>query len=325
MKSILITGGAGFIGSTLAENLLLKKKKIILLDNFNDYYDPKIKERNIKEIKERMGKEDIPRENLLLYREDIRNKEKIKSIFENHEIEMVIHLAAMAGVRYSIENPALYYDVNINGTLNLLEACKKEKIKKFIFASSSSVYGNNTKVPFEEKDPVDYPISPYGATKRGGELLCYTYHHLYDISIAALRFFTVYGPRQRPDLAIHKFAKSIVEKQEIPFYGDGSTKRDYTYIEDIIQGILKAMDWIKENKKRYEIFNLGESKTISLGEMVQIIEKVLEKKAHKKILPMQPGDVLSTHADINKAKEILGYNPKMDFEEGIKNFIQWMK
>lgn len=326
MKTILVTGGAGFIGSNLVDNLILEKdNKIIIIDNFNDFYNPNIKESNINEIKENMKKNNIEENRLVVYRVDIRDKSKINKIFDKEDINLVIHLAAMAGVRPSIEQPELYYDVNINGTLNLLEACKRNNIRKFILASSSSVYGNNKKVPFSENDTVDNPISPYAATKKSCELLCHTYHYLYNISIACLRFFTVYGPRQRPDLAIHKFTKLIMKDKEIPFFGDGSTERDYTYIDDIVDGIDKTIEWIYEDKNKFEIFNLGESQTISLKYMVETIEESLGKKAMKNILPMQPGDVMRTNADISKARKILGYNPSTNFELGISSFIKWIE
>lgn len=325
MKTIVVTGGAGFIGSSLVDKLLINDNRVIIIDNFNDFYNPKIKEGNIEEIKNNMKNNKIEENKLSIYRVDIRDKEEINKIFTENKIDIIVHLAAMAGVRPSIAQPELYYDVNINGTLNLLEASRNNNIKKFVFASSSSVYGNNEKVPFSESDAVDNPISPYSATKKSGELLCHTYHHLYDMSIACLRFFTVYGPRQRPDLAIHKFTRLIMEDKEIPFFGDGSTQRDYTYIDDIVDGIIKVIEWIDESNKKYEVFNLGESQTISLKEMVETIEKVLGKKAIKNILPMQPGDVMRTNADISKSKEVLGYNPSTDFNLGINKFIQWIQ
>lgn len=325
MNNVLITGGAGFIGSHLVERLLNEKNRIIIVDNFNDYYNPAIKERNIQELMKRKKQLNLDKNYLKVYREDIRDSALIKRIFNDNKINIVVHLAAMAGVRPSLQNPKLYYDVNVNGTLNLLEECKKREINKFIFASSSSVYGNNQKVPFSESDFVDYPISPYAATKKSGELLCHTYHHLYDISVACLRFFTVYGPRQRPDLAIHKFTKLIFNNQKIPFYGDGSTERDYTYIDDIVDGIIKTVKWIDKDEKQFEVFNLGESKTISLNRMLKTIEEAAGKKAIIERLPMQLGDVTRTFADISKSKELLGYDPNTDFEKGIMKFIQWYK
>ncbi len=233
---------------------------------------------------------------------------------------MVAHLAAKAGVRSSIKNPEIYFDVNVRGTLNILEAMRKNNVRKLIFTSSSSVYGNNKKVPFSESDVVDKPISPYAASKKAAELLCHTYHHLHGFDIFCLRLFTVYGPRQRPDLAIHKFAKLIMEGKPIPFFGDGSTERDYTYIEDIINGIMGAI----KNLKGYDIFNLGESKTISLIELVHTLEKLLGKKAIIDYLPTQPGDVTKTYADISKTKQQLGYNPSTIIEDGIEKFINWL-
>ena len=322
-KKILVTGGAGFIGSHLSERLLLDGNEVITIDNFNEFYNPNIKRNNIKEVIETMKINGIDNNKLKLYEGDIRDRKFLNEIFETNKVDIVVHLAAMAGVRPSIENPRLYYDVNITGTLNLLEQCRKKNIKKFIFASSSSVYGNNEKVPFAESDIVDNPISPYAATKKSGELLCYTYHHLYDMSIAALRFFTVYGPRQRPDLAIHKFTRLIKEKQAIPFFGDGSTSRDYTYIDDIVDGIVNVINWIEENEKSYEIFNLGGDKAVSLKEMVETIEKTLGIDAIINKLPMQPGDVNRTCADITHSNEILGYKPQTNFNEGIEKFIKW--
>ena len=312
--NILVTGAAGFIGSHLCE-YLVNSHYVYGLDNFCDFYDPEIKRNNIGKLKNH--------KNFQLFEVDIRDKAGLNFIFSENSFDIVIHLAAMAGVRPSIEDPDTYTEVNINGTVNLLEECKKNNVKKFIFASSSSVYGNNPKVPFSEKDSVDFPISPYAATKKAGELICYTYHHLYQISMAALRFFTVYGPRQRPDLAIHKFAKKIINNEPIQIFGDGTTERDYTYIDDIINGIIKAIDFIIQNND-YQIFNLGESKTISLERMIKTIETSLGKKAQKEWLPMQPGDVIRTYADISKSKKMLGYNPKVDFELGIQKFIEWL-
>ncbi|MCD4819407.1 MAG: GDP-mannose 4,6-dehydratase [Candidatus Cloacimonetes bacterium] len=313
--NILITGAAGFIGSHLCEKLV-DNHKVIGLDNFCDFYDPKTKEKNIKNI--------VGLDNFKIIKGDIRNFDKLSQIFQENTFNLVIHLAAMAGVRPSIENPQLYSEVNINGTLNLLEQCKLNDIKKFIFASSSSIYGNNKEVPFSENDPVDNPISFYAATKKSGELTCHTYHHLYDISIACLRFFTVYGPRQRPDLAIHKFARMILNNEEIPVFGDGNSQRDYTYIDDILDGIVKTIDYV-DSRKVFDVFNLGESQTISLSEMISTIEETLGKEAIKKVLPMQPGDVNITFADISKSKKILGYNPKTEFKNGVKKFIEWLK
>ena len=341
MKIYLITGGAGFIGSTVAEKLLKQGNKIIVVDNFNDFYDYNRKIRNIleatgnygkaNEILENSSKDEkieklkkiVNSENFVLEYTDIRDMEKMDKIFSEYKIDLAFNPAAMAGVRPSLLDPLLYEEVNIKGYMNLLELCKKYGIKKFIQASSSSVYGNNKNVPFKETDIVDFAISPYAATKKSGEVLGHVYHKLYDIDMIQLRFFTVYGPKQRPDLAIHKFTKMILEEKSIPFYGDGNTKRDYTYIDDIVDGILKSIDYLFKNKNVYEIFNLGESHVVSLKEMVETIEKVLGKKAVLDKQPMQPGDVEKTYADISKAKEILGYNPKTNFEDGIKKFVDW--
>ncbi|MEW5920312.1 MAG: GDP-mannose 4,6-dehydratase [Bacillota bacterium] len=324
MNWIMVTGGAGFIGSSLIDELLKSNKKVVAVDNFNDFYDPKIKENYIKEILDNMSRLNIEPDNFKLYREDIRNRKKMEEIFTNHEFSMIIHLAAMAGVRPSIEKPNLYYDVNINGTLTLLEAAKKNGVDKLIFASSSSVYGNNQKVPFREKDPADQPLSPYAASKKAGELICYTYHHLYGMSIACLRFFTAYGPRQRPDLAINKFTGLIIAGQPIPVYGNGSTQRDYTFIGDIIDGIMKTIDWVNTKEKKYEIFNLGNSRMITLSKMIATIEKALGIKAVVNRLPIQPGDADKTFADISKAKKLLGYHPCKSFEDGINEYIRWL-
>lgn len=322
MKTILVTGGAGFIGSHLSEKLLKEGNKVLIIDNFNNYYDPKIKINNVEEVKKTCIENNISLENYKVFEGDIRDNEFLKEVFSN-KIDSIMHLAAMAGVRPSIEDPALYYDVNITGTVNLLEKCRENNIKKFVFASSSSVYGNNEKVPFAEGDRVDNPISPYAATKKSGELLCHTYHHLFDMNIACLRFFTVYGPRQRPDLAINKFTSLILENKEIPFYGDGNTSRDYTFVEDIVNGIVSSINYVNTDQKIFEIFNLGGDKTVSLIEMVETIEEVLGKKAKLNRLPMQPGDVNRTCADINHSKEVIGYNPQTTFKEGIKKFIEW--
>lgn len=341
MKVFFITGGAGFIGSTVAEKLLEQGNKVIVVDNFNDFYDYNRKIRNIleatgnyekvNEILENSSKDEkieklkkiVNSENFVLEYTDIRDMEKMDKIFSEYKIDLVFNSAAMAGVRPSLLDPLLYEEVNIKGYMNLLELCKKYGIKKFIQASSSSVYGNNKNVPFKETDIVDFAISPYAATKKSGEVLGHVYHKLYDIDMIQLRFFTVYGPKQRPDLAIHKFTKMILEEKSIPFYGDGNTKRDYTYIDDIVDGILKSIDYLFKNKNVYEIFNLGESHVVSLKEMLETIEKVLGKKAVLDKHPMQPGDVEKTYADISKAKEILGYNPKTNFEDGIKKFVDW--
>lgn len=311
MKAI-ITGAAGFIGSHLSERLLANGWAVIGIDNFDDFYDPKIKRRNISNC--------LKNKNFQLIEADIRDSVAMdKAVGSGAEI--IIHLAAKAGVRPSIAQPLLYADVNINGTTVLLEAAKKHKIDKFIFGSSSSVYGNNEKVPFSEDDNVDFPISPYAATKKAGELICHTYHYLYDFSITCLRFFTVYGPRQRPDLAIHKFAKLIEQNKPIPVYGDGSMMRDFTYIEDIIDGTAKAID----KCEGFNIYNLGHSQPITVNDLIVEIEKALGKKAVKEYLPPQPGDVERTYADITKADKDLGYNPSTTIKNGLSKFTTWLR
>lgn len=317
-KKILVTGGAGFIGSHLCEQLFERGAKVVSLDNLNDFYDPAIKRTNLENLFMRSD-----RENFTSWNADIRDGRELQRIFRIEEPDAVVHLAAMAGVRPSIENPALYTEVNITGTQNVLDACTAAEVRHMLFASSSSVYGNNEKVPFSETDPVDHPISPYAATKKAGELLCHAYSALYDMSIYCLRFFTVYGPRQRPDLAIHKFAKLILEGKEIPFYGDGNTERDYTYINDIIEGVLRALEMNFEGKSKYEIFNLGGSNTVSLSEMVGTLETALNRKAVLKKLPKQAGDVERTSADISKAQALLNFEPATPFPKGIEKFAAW--
>lgn len=311
---IFITGAAGFIGSSLTDMLLKNgNHQIIGLDNFDDYYDKCIKAANLESA--------FSNSDFIFYDSNILENQSLNRIFANTKPDIVIHLAAKAGVRPSIQDPMGYFDVNVKGTLNVLEAMRITGTKKLIFASSSSVYGNGQIVPFSEDMYVDNPISPYAASKKAGELLCHTYHHLHNMDIFCLRFFTVYGPRQRPDPAIRKFTKAIIEGTEIPFYGDGTTRRDYTHIDDIVQGIEKAIDRLKG----YEVINLGESHTTSLGELVRILEEAIGIKAQKKMLPMQEGDVFQTYADISKAKNILGYMPSTDFYEGIIDFVRWYK
>lgn len=308
---ILVTGGAGFIGSHLVDKLLKEGKKVVVLDNFDPFYDPAIKRKNLLQA--------YDYNEFKFYEIDILKRESLEDIFSKYNFDSVVHIAAKAGVRPSIIDPSGYFSTNVQGTLNLLECCKKFKVNKFIFASTSSIYGNNKKVPFSEQDLVDYPVSPYAATKKSAELMCHTYYHLYGIKTYALRLFTVYGPRQRPDLAIHKFFKLIYHSQPIPFFGDGTTTRDYTFIDDIIDGITKSI----EKVNGFEIINLGESRTIALNDLVALIEKISGKKAQKNNLPKQPGDVERTYADISKAKKILNYNPNFQIEEGLEIFHQW--
>lgn len=310
---ILVTGGAGFIGSHLCERLLKDGKEVIAVDDFNDFYDPKRKEKNI------MGC--LKNKRFKIYKSDIRNKEEIKKIFEKNKIDIIVHLAARAGVRPSMENPLLYIDVNVNGTLAILELAREFGVKKFVFASSSSVYGGNEKTPFSEDDPINNPLSPYAITKIAGEQLCGIYSRLYGINIVCLRFFTVYGPRGRPDMAPYKFTNLIMQDKEIEVYGDGSSKRDYTFISDIIDGIAAAI----EKELKFEVINLGDSNPVELKYLISLIEQNTGKKAKIKFMPEQKGDVPITYADVSKAKRLLGYKPKVKIEEGIKKLAEWYK
>jgi UDP-glucuronate 4-epimerase len=318
MKTILVTGGSGFIGSHLIDNLLKLGNKVINIDNFNDSYERTIKESNIINHRKYIDQ-------YVLIKEDISKKDFLYHFLSNYQIDNIVHLAARAGVRPSIEKPYNYYIDNVIGTQNILDFAKDHNIKNLVMASSSSVYANNKKVPFSETDLVDNPISPYAATKKSNELQAFTYHHLFGLKIIMLRFFTVYGPRQRPDLAIHKFIKLILEDKPIPFFGDGSTARDYTYIDDIIDGILKSITYIDNHSKVYEIINLGNSNPIRLSEMVDTIEKIISKKAILNHFPPQQGDVDFTFADILKAKQLINYQPKIIFNQGVSNFYLWYK
>ncbi len=308
---VLVTGAAGFIGSHLCERLLTDGWTVVGIDNFDEFYDPQIKRGNISNC--------LKNRDFKLIEADIRDSAAMDKATEG--VEIIVHLAARAGVRPSITQPMLYADVNINGTIVLLEAAKKSKIDNFIFGSSSSVYGNNEKVPFSEDDNIDFPISPYAATKKAGELICHTYHHLYGMSITCLRFFTVYGPRQRPDLAIHKFAKLIEQDRPIPVYSDGTMMRDFTYIDDIITGTVAAM----QKCSGFNIYNLGESSPVTVNDLIAEIEKALGKKAVKEYLPPQQGDVERTYADITKAAKELGYAPATPLQAGLAKFITWLR
>lgn len=314
MPKSLVTGFAGFIGSHLTEKLLSLGHKVIGIDDFNDYYDQKIKERNTEGFKNN--------KNFNAYKFDIRDKNSIDELFEKHKPEIIVHLAGRAGVRPSLQLPILYEEVNVLGTLNLLEAAKKYHSKKFVFGSSSSVYGECKNIPFKETELDLKPISPYGVSKLTGEKYCFTYHNLYKQSVICLRFFTVYGPRQRPDLAIYKFTKLIDEGKPIPVFGDGQYKRDFTYITEIIDGIIGSINY---DKTGFEIFNLGESHTTSVIDLVKLIENALGKKADIEWQPHQPGDVPLTYADVSKAEKLLGYKPRTAPEEGIKKFVEWYK
>jgi UDP-glucuronate 4-epimerase len=307
---ILITGGAGFIGSHLAEKLLAAGNDVVILDDFNDFYDPQIKHANIAGFAR----------DVTVCHADLRDSESVRALFRREKLQGIAHLAARAGVRPSIQQPRLYYDTNVIGTLHLLEAARVTGVERFVFASSSSVYGASETVPFSETEHLIQTLSPYAATKIAGEFLCSSYAHLYQMRIVALRYFTVYGPRQRPDLAIHKFARRIYAGQAIDQFGDGNTRRDYTYVDDVIQGTMAALNY---NGPLYDVFNLGESETIPLKGLIAAIEKALGKKAKINRLPEQPGDMPRTYADISKARKLLAYNPTTKFTEGLPKFIDW--
>ena len=305
-----MTGGAGFIGSHLVEKLLSLGHDVAILDDFNDFYDPQIKRQNIAAVAK----------DVAIHRLDLRDSGAVRNLFHREKFEAIAHLAARAGVRPSIQNPQLYYDTNVDGTLHLLDAARVTGIERFIFASSSSVYGNSKTTPFSEDRQLIQTLSPYGATKIAGEFLCSTYSHLYGIRVVALRYFTVYGPRQRPDLAIHQFTRRIHAGKPIDQFGDGTTRRDYTYIDDIIQGTIAAL---KYDGPMFDIFNLGENETIQLRDLIAGIENALGEKAKINRLPEQPGDMPVTYADISKARELLGYNPSTRLSDGLPRFIEW--
>ncbi|MBI2426764.1 MAG: GDP-mannose 4,6-dehydratase [Candidatus Kerfeldbacteria bacterium] len=312
MSTIFLTGGAGFIGSFVAEKLLGRGDTVVCVDDFNDYYDVTLKEARVEPF--------THNPNFTLYRKDIRDLAAMKEIFAKHRIDKVCHLAARAGVRASIKDPLLYTEVNVDGTTNLLECCRIFNVKHFIFASTSSVYGNNKKIPFSEDDPVDHPISPYAATKKATELIAHTYSHLFGIRCIGLRFFTVYGPKGRPDMAAFLFADGIMNGTAIQVFNHGNMERDFTYIDDIVDGVLRSID---ADELRYEIINLGNSHTVKLTTFIELIERGLGKTANKEFCEMQPGDVPKTHADITKAQRLLGWQPHTKIEKGIEHFIQW--
>ncbi len=307
---ILVTGGAGFIGSHLVEKLLADGNDVVILDDFNDFYDPQIKHANIAGFAK----------DVTVCHVDLRDGAAVRDLFHREKVDAIAHLAARAGVRPSIQHPQLYYDTNVSGTLHLLEAARVTGVERFVFASSSSVYGASKTVPFSEDQHLTQTLSPYGATKVAGEFLCSTYSHLYQMRVVALRYFTVYGPRQRPDLAIHQFTRRIYDSQPIDQFGDGTTRRDYTYIDDVIQGTMAALEY---EGPRYDIFNLGENETIQLKELISAIEDALGKKAKVNRLPEQPGDMPLTCADISKARKLLGYNPTTKFSKGLPRFVKW--
>lgn len=308
---IIVTGGAGFIGSHLVTALLEKGEKVVVIDDFNGFYDPLLKRENIQPF--------LNNPLFRLYEADIRDKAKVLEIFEAERCDSVCHLAARAGVRPSIEDPLLYEEVNCVGTLNLLEASRINKVKNFVFASSSSVYGINSKVPFSEEDPITCPISPYATTKRSGELMCFTYSHLYTLPATCLRFFTVYGERGRPDMAVAKFTRLIRDGKEIQVYGDGTARRDFTYVGDIINGVLNSI----YKQSDYEIINLGGANTIEVNRLIELIEENLGRKAVVRYQGVAPGDVPITYADVTKAKRLIGFEPKVVIDEGVARYVRW--
>lgn len=314
---VLITGGAGFIGSHLSERVAARGDEVIVVDDFNDFYPPEVKRKNWKQIQATARKHKAPAPKL--HKADICNVKQLEAKLDGESFDQIIHLAARAGVRPSILEPELYLKTNVIGTLHLLEWARKHGVKNFIFGSSSSVYGLNEKIPFTENDPISRTISPYASTKIAAEQLCSNYSHLFGIECICLRFFTVYGPRQRPDLAIHKFARQIMLGEPIQQFGDGTTRRDYTYVDDIVDGILAAMKY----SKPFDIFNLGESETVELKYLISQLEQVLGRKAQIELLPAQPGDVPVTYADIAKARALLGYSPQTKIQEGLKKFSEW--
>lgn len=312
--NFLVTGGAGFIGSHVCERLLLSGHAVWALDDLNPFYDPELKRRNIRDI-QRLGRA------FEFVQGDLVDRPALEGLFSSVRFDQVIHLAARAGVRPSLQEPALYQRVNVEGTVNVLEACRRNKVRKATIASSSSVYGVNSKVPFAESDPIFHAISPYAASKLACEALGHVYHHVYGLDVVMLRFFTVYGPRQRPDLAIHKFSRLIKEGKPIPVYGDGSTARDYTYIDDILEGVVACT----RRDFGYQIFNLGESDTVTLSRLIELLEEALGQKAIIDRQPLQPGDVPLTCADISKARAQLGYHPSVRIEQGIPRFVDWFQ
>jgi len=313
MKTILLTGAAGFIGSSLTDRLLERGDTVVGVDEFNDYYDPRIKRANLADA--------LKSPRFSLRELDICDEAGVRGVFDEVRPEVVVHLAARAGVRPSLKDPNLYHRVNVIGSQHILDACREFKPSHLVFASSSSVYGGCIEVPFSETLPVDRPISPYAATKRMNELMGHVYSHVYGLNVTMLRFFTVYGPRQRPDMAIHKFTELIDAGKPVPMFGDGSTARDYTYIDDILDGVVKAID----KPFRYEIFNLGEHHTTALRDLIDLIAKHLGKPARIEQQPLQPGDVEITYADIDKAKALLGYDPQISMDEGLRRFMAWRR
>jgi UDP-glucuronate 4-epimerase len=313
MTTYLLTGAAGFIGSHLAKALLSRGASVVGVDDFNDFYDPGLKRRNVAPFLEAKA--------FRLREGDIRSLPFLRELFRRERFDAVLHLAARAGVRPSLKDPLLYEETNVRGTLNLLECAREFSVKKFLFASSSSVYGNRKEVPFREDMNVDFPISPYAATKKAGELLCFNTHHLYGMDVTCLRYFTVYGPAQRPDMAIRKFTEALLSGRSIVLYGDGSSERDYTYVDDAVHGTLRAL----EHMKGFHVYNIGESRTISLKSLAALIERAVGTKAKIEWQPHQPGDVERTYADISLARREIGYDPKISLEEGVERTVAWCR
>ena len=313
MDAVVVTGGAGFIGSHLVDRLIDDGRDVVVLDSFDRFYDPDVKRRNLARA--------VGSGRLTLVEGDIRDDAAWERVFSGTRVADVVHLAARAGVRPSIEEPLTYVSVNLDGTARALDASRRAGVRRFVFGSSSSVYGNNGKVPFAESDPVDHPISPYAATKKAGELLCHTYHHLYGIAVASLRFFTVFGPRQRPDLAIHKFARRLAEGREIEQFGDGTAARDYTYVDDIVEGIVRALD----RCHGWHVWNLGGSHPLPLSALVEKLSRAMNVRPSIRRLPMQPGDVERTWADIALARRDLEWEPRTDFDDGLERFLEWFR
>ena len=315
---ILVTGGAGFIGSHLVERLLCggEAHNVVVLDNFNDFYDPTVKRRNMEEVRKAASGGDLE-----VFEGDLRDAAAVRELLTGERFDLIYHLAAMAGVRASIEQPLLYFDVNVQGTMNLLEAALAAGKPPVVFASSSSVYGGSPHVPFSEDDPVNQPISPYAASKKAAELVCHTYYHLHGLDITCLRFFTVYGPRQRPEMAIHRFTRRMLQGREVPMFGDGSTSRDYTFISDIIDGVVAAGAHIGG----YRIYNLGNSSPVPLRELISRLAAALGIEPRIEELQQPPGDVVRTWADISRASAELGYNPKVGLDEGLRSFVEWYR
>jgi UDP-glucuronate 4-epimerase len=313
MDNILITGGAGFIGSHLAQRLLREGKHLAIVDNLDDYYPAELKRANLEEVKASGEFQFFPA--------DIRDGEKVREVFAAFKPDAVVHLAARPGVRQSFAQPEAYTSINVLGTTQVLEISRQSGVRRMVFASSSSIYGHSSRAPFREDAAISRPLSIYAANKVAGEAVAFTYSHAYDLSVVCLRLFTVYGPRQRPDLAIRKFAGMIMEGKEVPLFGDGSLQRDYTYIDDIVDGIVRALD----APGKFDVFNIGNSHPVRIDEMVDTLGRALGKPVRKKFIPIPTGEMILTHADLAKASQVLGYSPKVSFEEGIRRFVEWLK